>query len=90
MDLETVSVVFEVSPSLDLATLLTDNRVQEVARLYSLLSRVEGGVALLKTGFSSYIKVGQNSYQLKHYHYLTKSIGSDVLLPSICKFTEGF
>ncbi|KHJ88457.1 cullin family protein [Oesophagostomum dentatum] len=39
-----------------LSTLLNDNRVQDVSRLYSLLSRVEGGVALLKTGFSSYIK----------------------------------
>ncbi|EPB74347.1 cullin family protein [Ancylostoma ceylanicum] len=39
-----------------LASLLNDNRVQDVSRLYSLLSRVEGGVALLKTGFSSYIK----------------------------------
>ncbi|VDM65096.1 unnamed protein product [Strongylus vulgaris] len=39
-----------------LATLLTDNRVQDVTRLYLLLSRVEGGVPLLKTGFSSYIK----------------------------------
>lgn len=40
-----------------LASLLNDNRVQDVSRLYSLLSRVEGGIALLKTGFSSYIKV---------------------------------
>ncbi|KAK6746388.1 hypothetical protein RB195_012475 [Necator americanus] len=39
-----------------LASLLNDNRVKDVTRLYSLLSRVEGGVALLKTGFSTYIK----------------------------------
>ncbi|KAK6057386.1 cullin family protein [Cooperia oncophora] len=30
--------------------------VSDVSRLYSLLSRVDGGIALLKTGFSSYIK----------------------------------
>ncbi|VDO19968.1 unnamed protein product [Haemonchus placei] len=39
-----------------LSLLLNDNRVSDVSRLYSLLSRVDGGVALLKTGFSSYIK----------------------------------
>ncbi|VDM59363.1 unnamed protein product [Angiostrongylus costaricensis] len=39
-----------------LPTLLNDNRVQDVSRLYTLLSRVDGGVPLLKTGFSSYIK----------------------------------
>ncbi|KAK6046072.1 cullin family protein [Cooperia oncophora] len=40
-----------------LSLLLNDNRVSDVSRLYSLLSRVDGGIALLKTGFSSYIKV---------------------------------
>ncbi|KAJ1351524.1 hypothetical protein KIN20_007553 [Parelaphostrongylus tenuis] len=39
-----------------LSTLLNDNRVQDVSRLYALLCRVEGGVGLLKTGFSAYIK----------------------------------
>lgn len=39
-----------------LSILLNDNRVPDVSRLYTLLSRVEGGVPLLKTGFSSYIK----------------------------------
>ncbi|KAK5985122.1 Cullin-4 [Trichostrongylus colubriformis] len=39
-----------------LSLLLNDNRVSDVSRLYSLLSRVDGGVSLLRTGFSSYIK----------------------------------
>ncbi|VDL79956.1 unnamed protein product [Nippostrongylus brasiliensis] len=43
-----------------LPLLLNDNRVSDVSRLYALLCRVDGGVALLKTGFSSFIKkVGQ-------------------------------
>ncbi|VDO88124.1 unnamed protein product [Heligmosomoides polygyrus] len=39
-----------------LALLLNDNRVSDVTRLHALLSRVDGGIALLKTGFSTYIK----------------------------------
>ncbi|KJH48131.1 cullin family protein [Dictyocaulus viviparus] len=39
-----------------LSSLLNDSRVQDVSRLYALLSRVDGGVSLLKLGFSSYIK----------------------------------
>lgn len=55
-----------VLPFVGTDSLLNDNKKPELALMYSLLSRVKEGHAVLKNHFSAYVKVGVR--QLGYFH----------------------